>query len=254
VLLGLQALLPSARFHDATPLVSRLRIRKDETEIAVLSDLASRFDAVWKAFFAEGRLIGVTENAVARQLRELVASQGFDAMLWCDVGSGPNGASPLHHGSERVVRRGDPVVIDFAATKDGYIMDTCRTPVAGDPPAGFVEAYDLVNRAYEAAAAAIRPGATAESIDRVARDLIARGGHDGRFIHRLGHGLGLDAHEEPYIVAGNAMALRPGMVFSNEPGIYIPGQWGIRTENIMLVTEDGGRPLADTPRTLVSMS
>jgi Xaa-Pro aminopeptidase len=133
-------------------------------------------------------------------------------------------------------------------------MDTCRTPVAGDPPASFVAAYDLVNRAYDAAAATIRPGVAAEAVDRAAREVIARGGYGGRFIHRLGHGLGIDAHEEPFIVAGNSLALQPGMVFSNEPGIYVPGQWGIRTENIMLVTEDGGRALAKTSRALVSMS
>ncbi|MBX3539835.1 MAG: aminopeptidase P family protein [Chelatococcus sp.] len=252
-LLRLQNLRPQARFVDASPITAAARLHKDEREIALLTDAARRFDAIWADFFANGRLVGVTERDVVRQIGERVAAQGFDPMAWCDVGSGPNGASPLHHHSDRVIQPGDPVVIDFAATLDGYYMDTCRTPVAGEPDPSFVVIYDVVNAALEAASHAIRPGVEAQAIDRAARQVIEAAGHGPQFLHRLGHGLGIEAHEEPYIIDGNALKLAPGMVFSNEPGIYIEGRWGVRIENIMLVTNEGGRSFNDATRALTVM-
>lgn len=252
-LLRLQALHPKVRFVDASPITAAARLHKGKEEIALLEDAGGRFDAIWAEFFAHGRLVGVTERDVVRQIGELVSAQGFDPMAWCDVGSGPNGASPLHHHSDRVIQPGDPVVIDFAATLHGYYMDTCRTPVAGEPDPSFVAIYDVVNAAYEAASHAIRPGVEAQAIDRAARDVIDAAGYGPCFLHRLGHGLGIEAHEEPYIVNGNALKLAPGMVFSNEPGIYIEGRWGVRTENIMLVTEEGGRSFNEATRALTVM-
>lgn len=252
-LLGLQKRLPNLSFSNISPLLSKARICKDTDELAILQEAARRFDTIWLTFFREGKLIGQTENEIAAAIRELVLDHGFDTVLWCDVGSGPNGASPLHHGSKRRVEAGEPVVIDFAGTYRGYVMDTCRTPVAGDAHPDFVAIYDIVNKAYEAGLAAVRPGARSSAVDEAARRVIADAGYGAQFLHRLGHGLGLDAHEDPYIVAGNDMPLQPGMVFSNEPGIYIPGKWGVRIENIVVVTDDGGRSLNESSRELVSM-
>ena len=252
-LLRLQMLHPKVRFVDASPITAAARLHKGEEEIAILAEAGRRFDAIWAEFFAYGRLVGVTERDVVRQIGELVSAQGFDPMAWCDVGSGPNGASPLHHHSDRVIQPGDPVVIDFAATLNGYYMDTCRTPVAGEADPAFVPIYDVVNAAYEAASRAIRPGVEAQAIDRAARDVIEAAGYGPCFLHRLGHGLGIEAHEEPYIVNGNALPLAPGMVFSNEPGIYVEGRWGVRIENIMLVTEGGVRSFNDATRALTVM-
>jgi Xaa-Pro aminopeptidase len=252
-LLEMQRTFPTAAFCQAEQATTELRIAKDAEEIAILEDAARRFDAIWEEFFTTERLIGRTEMDIRRCFGDLVVRHGFEGLAWCDVGSGPNGASPLHHGSEKRISAGEPVVIDFAASRDGYFMDTCRTPVAGEPDPEFVVIYDTVNRAYEAAAALIRPGVAAEAVDAAARKTICDAGHGDRFIHRLGHGLGLDEHEPPYIIAGNDAPLREGMVFSNEPGIYVPGRWGVRIENIMLVTPTGGRSLNDASRALVTM-
>lgn len=253
-LMPLQRRLPAASFSDAAVVMAPLRLCKDEEEIAVLEQAAHRFDALWRDFFAGVKMIGRTEHEIVRCIADLVRDHGFDSLAWCDVGSGPNGASPLHHGSERRIAPGDPVVIDFAAARNGYYMDTCRTPIAGEPHPEFVAIYDLVNRAHDAAAAAIRPGVAAEEVDRAARQVISDAGYGDFFLHRVGHGLGIDAHEDPYIVAGNRQSLAPGMVFSNEPGIYLPGRWGVRIENIMVVTETGGRSLNHASRHLVTMS
>jgi Xaa-Pro aminopeptidase len=253
-LLRLQAQMPEVQFSDASAVLSPLRLCKDESELALLEDAAHRFDAVWEDFFANVRITGMTEHSVAQLMGEIARDNGFDSLAWCDVGSGPNGASPLHHWSDRVIRPGDPIVIDFAATRNGYFTDTCRTPVAEEAPEDFVAIYDVVNRAHEAAAATIRPGIAAAEIDAAARKVIADAGYGEFFIHRVGHGLGIDAHEEPYMVAGNEMRLAPGMVFSNEPGIYIPGRFGVRIENIMVVTEDAGRSLNRLGRELVVMT
>ncbi len=253
-LLALQNRLTAASFTDAGPLIQPLRLCKDAGEVALLDDLGQRFDTVWEAFWASGPLVGATENEIAQRITALLLDHGFEAVAWCDVGGGPNGASPLHHGSARPIEPGDPVVIDFAAVRDGYYMDTCRTPVAGEPAPEFVTIYDVVSRAHDAAMAAIRPGVAAAAIDSAARDVIAAAGHGDRFIHRTGHGLGIDAHENPYIVAGNETALAPGMVFSVEPGIYVPDLWGVRIESIVLVTETGGRSFTEASRALVQMS
>jgi len=252
-LLGLQQRLRDVHFVDISPLLSAARICKDGEELAILEEAGRRFDAIWTQFFEMGRLSGRTENEIAASIKEMTLAHGFDAMLWCDVGSGPNGASPLHHGSNRCVERGDPVVIDFAATYKGYVMDTCRTPVAGEPHPDFLIIYNTVNAAYEAGLGAVGPGVPAEAVDHAARRVIEDAGFGPQFLHRLGHGLGIDAHEEPYIVKGNAYRLRPGMVFSNEPGIYVAGRWGVRIENIIVVTEEGGRSLNSVTRQLVVM-
>src|SRR5690606_31544852 len=210
-LLPLQSLVKDASFVDASELLGRLRISKDSGEVAILEGLGARFDAIW-ADFCAGPVIGLTEYDIAMKLADLARDHGFPGLAWCDVGSGPNGASPLHHWSDRRIEAGDPIVIDFAAERDGYYMDTCRTPVAGEPHPEFVEIYDIVNRAYEQAANAIQPGAEAQSVDAAARSVISDAGYGEFFIHRVGHGLGMDAHEQPYLVNGNRQILEAGMV------------------------------------------
>lgn len=242
------------RFSDGTPLTAQVRLLKDADEIVRLTDAGGRFDAIWEAFWKNGRLVGVSEREVVEQIRKLLFAHGFDTMEWCDVGSGPNGASPLHHHSDRIIQPGDPVVIDFAGTIGGYFMDTCRTPVAGTPLPGFIEIHEITRKAHEAANERARPGIAAGDVDQAARDVIAKAGYGERFMHRLGHGLGLDAHEEPYIIAANRLRLQPGMVYSNEPGIYIDGKWGVRIEDIILMTSDGARSLNSATRDLVSMN
>ena len=254
-LLRLQAQLGQAlRFCDGSPISAQARLVKDDDEIALLTDAGQRFDAIWKEFWSKGRLVGVSERDVVEQIRKLLFAHGFDSMEWCDVGSGPNGASPLHHHSDRIIQPGDPVVIDFAGTIGGYFMDTCRTPVAGTPSPEFVEIHDIARRAHDAANERARPGVAAQDVDRAARAVIEAAGYGERFMHRLGHGLGLDAHEEPYIISGNKLLLQPGMVYSNEPGIYIDGKWGVRIEDIILMTGEGARSLNSATRDIVSMN
>lgn len=254
-LLRLQAQIgKEITFVDGGAITAQARLFKDSDEVAILKDAGARFDAIWQEFWEKGRLVGVTERDVVEQIRALLFAHGFESMDWCDVGSGPNGASPLHHHSDRIILPGDPVVIDFAGTMSGYFMDTCRTPVAGSPADDFVEIYDIVLKAHDAANTIALPGIAAEALDGAARDIITEAGYGKNFMHRLGHGLGLDPHEKPYIVSGNTQALWPGMVFSNEPGIYVDGRWGVRTENIMLMTDVGACSLNAAPRHLISMN
>ncbi len=252
-LLRLQQALPEVQYRDGADVLSQLRRIKDASELASLREAAKRLDALWGEFCTE-TIIGRTEFDIQRRLRELMTAHGMEEIGWCDVGSGPNGASPLHHWSHRVVEPGDPVVIDFAASLDGYWCDTCRTPVAGEPDPAFIEIYDIDRAAHEAAQAAIRPGVSCQEVDRAARRVIADAGYGDYFIHRVGHGIGVDAHEHPYIVEGNETPLEPGMTFSNEPGIYIPGRWGVRIENITAVTENGSEVFSTAPKELISLS
>jgi Xaa-Pro aminopeptidase len=169
------------------------------------------------------------------------------------VGSGPNGASPHHDTSDRVIEPGDPVVVDIGGTMpDGYCSDCTRVYVAGgDPDPDFAKYYTVLLDAQRRACEAVRPGVTAQSVDAAARDVIAEAGYGELFIHRTGHGIGLEEHEDPYIVAGNDTVLEPGMCFSIEPGIYLPGRHGARIEDIVVVTEDGGERLDTIDRDLV---
>ena len=252
-LLRLQELSSNIRFLDASALLSPLRKCKTKTELAILEELGAGFDRIWNDFVHGTAILGLTEREITHRIGVLAKDHGFDGLTWCDVGSGPNGASPLHHCSDRVIEAGDPIVIDFAAKRGGYYMDTCRTPVAGEADPEFVAIYDIVNQAYDAALAAVEPGVSAQAVDCAARDVISAAGYGDYFMHRVGHGLGIDPHEAPYIVAGNQELLREGMVFSIEPGIYIPGRWGVRTENIIAVTANAGVSLNQFGRELVSL-
>jgi Xaa-Pro aminopeptidase len=238
-LLGLQQQLPAVRFEPAEPLMSELRMVKDKGEIAALRAAGAATDGV-VARLAETRFSGRTERELSRHIVEMTLESGHQTAGFAIVASGPNGASPHHEPTDRVVEDGDAVVVDFGGRMGGYSSDTTRMFVVGaDPPDGFLDAYAVLEKAQSAAVEAVRPGVTAESIDAVARFLIADAGYGDRFIHRTGHGIGLDTHEHPYLVEGNDRVLEAGMAFSIEPGIYTPGEWGMRIEDIVAVTDDG---------------
>ncbi|EHY87779.1 M24 family metallopeptidase, partial [Saccharomonospora azurea] len=195
---------------------------------------------------------GRTEAEVGADITEAIVAEGHTHADFVIVGSGPNGASPHHDVSDRVIEAGDVVVVDIGGPiPEGYNSDSTRTYAVGEPAAEIAEAYAVLQRAQEAAVRAVRPGATAHEVDAAARDLLTEAGLGELFIHRTGHGIGLDVHEEPYIMSGNDLPLQPGMAFSVEPGVYRAGQWGARIEDIVVVTADGVEPLNTRPHELV---
>lgn len=238
-LLRLQAALPHAQFVAASQILAPLRRTKDDTELAILRQAQAMAVTALKELFAQP-LAGRTEQEVARELRRLCEAVGFENALGAQVGSGPNGALPHLAPTERVIQSGEPLLIDFGAVHRGYYSDCTRTVHIGPPSDEFVNVFETVRRANHAALDAIRPGAVCEEIDHAARQVIDEAGYGQFFTHRLGHGIGIEVHEEPYMVAGNRLALAPGMTFTNEPGIYLPGKFGCRLEDVVAVTNDGG--------------
>jgi Xaa-Pro aminopeptidase len=247
----LRAVLPEATFGLASEVLADLRVRKDDTEIDALRRAGAVADRVVADLRDLGpEAVGLTEAELAREIETRLGDAGgagvsFDPV----VGSGPNGAKPHHRHGDRVIEAGDPVVLDFGTRVDGYPSDQTRTVVFdGEPPEQFAEVHRVVREAQQAAVDAIRPGVSAESVDAAAREVIESAGYGEQFVHRTGHGVGLDVHEEPYIVAGNDRELDAGMVFSVEPGVYLPGEFGVRIEDLVVVTEDGCERLNDTDR------
>jgi Xaa-Pro aminopeptidase len=250
-LLAFQAALPDAQAALAGDVLAGLRMRKSPAEVAALRRAGAAIDRVHRRM-GEWLRPGRTEREVARDIADAMLEAGHTGVDFVIVGSGPNGASPHHEVSDRVIRSGDPVVVDIGGvTADGYCSDSTRTYAVGEPPAAFRELYEVLLRAQTAQTAAVRPGITAEELDAVGRDVIAAAGYGEHFIHRTGHGIGLETHEEPYIVAGSKRVLEPGMAFSVEPGIYLPGRFGARIEDIAVCTADGGERLNLTGRDLV---
>ncbi len=249
-LLRLQKQLPNATYERGNDVLSKLRSIKDEAELALLKEASRRTDAAWEEFCATERLTGRTEREVADSLNAIMAKHGMPDIAFCIVGSGPNGSSPHHHISDRVIQHGDPVVMDFGGILEGYYSDITRTPVAGEAHPEFVEIYNVVLEAQQAAFDAIKPGVACQDVDRAARAVITAHGYGDYFIHRLGHGIGLTGHEDPYLVEGNTEPMQAGMVFSDEPGIYIPGRWGVRIEDSVAVTETGAERLNHVSREL----
>lgn len=248
--LPLRRALPSAEQVLATPVLRELRMRKDAAEIAALAEAGAAIDRV-HARVAEWLRPGRTEAQVGADIAAAIVEEGHARADFVIVGSGPNGASPHHDVSDRVIEAGDVVVVDIGGpTPAGYNSDSTRTYVLGEPSAEVAEVYGVLQEAQERSVAAVRPGATAESIDAAAREVIAGAGYGEYFIHRTGHGIGLDVHEEPYIMGGNPMLVEDGMAFSVEPGIYFPDRWGARIEDIVTVTSDGVRPLNTRPHGL----
>jgi len=250
--LALRTALGTAEQTLAGPVVRELRMRKDAAEVASLRDAGAAIDRV-HARVHEWLRPGRTEAEVGADIAAAIVEEGHVQADFVIVGSGPNGASPHHDVSGRVIEKGDVVVVDIGGPLPaGYNSDSTRTYAVGTPrDADVAETYAVLQRAQAAAVAAVKPGVTAEAVDAAARDVIAEAGFGEYFIHRTGHGIGLDVHEEPYIIAGNALPLEPGMAFSVEPGIYQPGRWGARIEDIVIVTADGVESVNNQPHELV---
>ncbi|MDQ6616694.1 MAG: Xaa-Pro peptidase family protein [Actinomycetota bacterium] len=243
-LLQLQAQLPGATWRKASSVTGPLRAVKDAGEVAALTAASAAADRVATALVAgEIPLMGRTEAQVSEDLGHRLMAEGHQRVNFAIVGSGPNSASPHHNASSRVIGPGEAVVCDFGGTMDGYCSDITRTVFTGDPPSEFVALYSVLQRAQAAAVQAAAVGTPCEQVDRTARDIIAGAGYGPYFIHRTGHGIGLEEHEDPYIVVGNDQPLVPGHAFSVEPGIYLPGRYGARIEDIVVASDDGPRAL-----------
>ncbi len=246
-LIELQDANTGRSFATASDLMAKLRMVKSPEEIARLRAAAASVDDV-VGQLEDVRFSGRTERDIAREIIELSTRAGHETMEFWIVASGPNGASPHHEPGDRVVEYGDAVVVDFGGHLNGYASDTTRMFVIGEAPYGFDGAFEVLLQAQIAAVEYVKPGVAAESVDAVAREIITDAGYGDLFIHRTGHGIGMDTHEHPYLVEGNAQTLETGMAFSIEPGIYNPGEWGMRIEDIVVVTDDGVERLNCTDR------
>ncbi|MDL5352068.1 Xaa-Pro peptidase family protein [Microbacterium sp. zg-YB36] len=238
----------------ATAVLRELRMLKDPAEIEALRRAGDAIDRV-HGRMAEFLQIGRTEREIADLIAAAIVAEGHEAADFVIVGSGPNGADPHHEVSDRGVVAGDIVVIDIGgAVTPGYYSDSTRTYAMGQPAPDIADTIAVLERAQRAARDAVRPGVTAAAVDAAAREVLVAAGLGEAFVHRTGHGIGLSVHEEPYIVAGNDTPLAPGMAFSIEPGVYFPGRWGARIEDIVVVTGDGADALNRRPRGLTVLA
>ncbi|MEV4703302.1 aminopeptidase P family protein [Actinoplanes sp. NPDC049316] len=247
--LALQEAAPRSRYVPMTRALPMLRAVKGPEELERLAAAGAAADAAFERIVSV-RFAGRREREVGADLAGLLREHGHSRVDFTVVGSGPNGADPHHEMGDRTIAEGDMVVLDFGGMQDGYASDTTRTVHVGEPDELEREVFEIVRRAQRAAFEAVRPGVACQDVDRVARTIIADAGYGEFFIHRTGHGIGLSTHEPPYIVEGETQPLVPGMCFSIEPGIYLPGRFGVRIEDIVTVTADGGRALNNTSRDL----
>jgi len=257
-LLRLQAAFPDATFDIASPVVGPLRRAKDAAEIALLRTAAQAADRAVIGL-AAGRLVGRTEADIAAEVRTRLVDEGHDSASFWIVAGGSRSASPHHEPDGRVIQAGEPLLLDIGGRLGGYSSDITRTLwVAGEDGAGpddaFRRIHDLVLDANRAGRDAVRQGVPAQDVDRAARAVIDAAGHGADFFHRLGHGIGLEGHEDPYLVEGNAEPLIVGDAFSIEPGIYLEGRYGVRIEDIVVCAETGPDVLNEAPRGLLVVS
>ncbi len=239
--LGIRRAVPGSELSAAGPSIGELRMRKEPAEIEALRVVGAAIDRV-QARIGEWLRIGRTEREVAADIAVAIVEEGHSRADFVIVGSGPNGASPHHEASDRLIQTGDPVVIDIGGpgVGSGYFSDCTRTYVMrGDSDPEVAAVYEVVRRAQQAGIDAVRPGASAESVDDAARAVVEAAGYGPQFLTRTGHGIGLEVHEHPYVVTGNTRHLEPGMAFSVEPGVYLAGRFGVRIEDIVVVGEDG---------------
>ncbi|MCA1727735.1 MAG: Xaa-Pro peptidase family protein [Actinobacteria bacterium] len=248
-LLPLQAAAADIAFEPASNVLSPLRAVKDGDEIEALRRAARGADDAYHRILG-GRFEGAREEEIAERLGGFLTDAGHDQVTFTIVATGPNGASPHHEPGGRTILAGDAVVMDFGGRVGGYCSDVTRTVAVQRGPRDFDHVYSIVAEAQEAAFQAVKPGVPAEEIDMAAREIIHMSGYADRFIHRTGHGIGLEEHEPPYIVTGNKQPLEPGMCFSIEPGIYMEGEFGVRIEDIVTVTDTGAQRLNHAPRDL----
>ncbi|MFF3349134.1 aminopeptidase P family protein [Streptomyces sp. NPDC002779] len=249
-LLGLAKTLPDSSYASLTEALPMLRAVKDAAELERLTAAGAAADATYEEI-RQVPFAGRKETEVAADLARLLREHGHETVDFTIVASGPNGANPHHEPGDRVIERGDMVVLDFGGLLGGYGSDTSRTVHVGEPTDEERRIHDLVRAAQEAGFQAVRPGVACQEVDRAARAVITDAGYGAYFIHRTGHGIGVTTHEPPYMIEGEDQPLVPGMCFSVEPGIYLPGRFGVRIEDIVTVTEDGGRRLNDTTREMV---
>ena len=242
--------LPGASRRFTQDTVGYLRSRKDENEYQALKESALLNDAAMAAGFAALRP-GITEREVATAIRDFYKNNGATTEF-CSVCFGANGAFPHHHTGDTTLKAGDAVLIDTGARISGYPSDMTRVGYLGSPPAGFDSVHSVLDRAVEAALAAAKPGARAADVDKAARNVITEAGFGANFLHRTGHGLGIDIHETPYITATSETVLEDGMVFSIEPGIYLQGQFGLRLEEIVILRNGTAEILSGMSRTAVA--
>jgi Xaa-Pro aminopeptidase len=232
-----------------TDLLGRMRMRKEPAEIERIQLNAELADRAMRAAYAAVRP-GASELQVAQAVAEAFDAAGADRVNFAIVGGGPNGAFPHHHTGPRTLNVGDAVVIDIGASKDSYNSDITRMASVGDPGDDYRKVHAIVEAAVQAALAVIRPGVRARDVDDAARSIITEAGYGEYFVHRTGHGFGLTGHEPPYITATNDLILEEGMTFSVEPGVYLPGRFGIRLEEIVAVTDRGARVFSKLSRDL----
>ncbi|MEY3575744.1 MAG: hypothetical protein RLZZ88_887 [Actinomycetota bacterium] len=244
--------LPGRDYVRSVEVVGALRASKDAAEIAALAAAGAAADRV-AAQLQRGdiALAGRTEAAVSADISARLLAEGHDVVNFAIVAAGENASSPHHHPGRREIRRGEIVLCDFGGTMNGYCSDITRCVYLGEPPADVQRAWNDLRRAQEAGVQAGVVGATCESVDTAARSVLEAAGWGEYFIHRTGHGIGMEAHEDPYMVRGNALPIAHGHAFSVEPGIYVPGQWGMRLEDIVVATSDGPQRMNHTPRDLV---
>lgn len=252
-LIRMQSRIPDRQWIGLSGLSRELRMRKEPEEIASLRAAAEATDRVLERVPGEVGFGGRTEREIAADFARMVVEEGHTASWFTLIASGPNGASPHHDASERVVQPGDVVVCDFGGVVDGYHSDVTRTFVVGAPTDRQVEVHGLVEAANRAGRQAVAPGVACQEVDRAARSVIVDGGYGEYFIHRTGHGIGLEGHEHPYLIEGYDLALEPGMTFSVEPGIYLPGEFGVRIEDIVACGDERVDELNRADRGLIEV-
>lgn len=239
--LMLREVLPEAKYSLASRIMKSLRMRKTPEEVQNLEKAGAVADAAFVEV-AGLNIEGMTEHALSATLEDVMTHKGAEKIAFETlVASGPNSALPHHRAGQRKIEHGDVVILDYGCRYQGYCSDITRTVVCGASSREVSEVYEIVKRAQDKAVHAVKPGIEAQAIDWTAREEITRCGYGEQFIHRTGHGIGLDVHEEPYIVSENALELQAGMAFSVEPGIYFPGRFGVRIEDIVVVTESGAK-------------
>ena len=244
--------VPGATFTRAVDVVGALRMSKDASEIAALRAAGAAADRVAAQLHA-GKipLIGRTEAAVSADISSRLIAEGHDVVNFAIVAAGENAASPHHHAGSRVIQANEIVLCDFGGTMNGYCSDITRCVFVGTPSRKITSAYSVLHAAQAAGVKAGVVGATCESVDAAARRIIDDAGFGDFFIHRTGHGIGMEAHEEPYMVSGNKLTIAAGHAFSVEPGIYLPGKWGMRLEDIVVATDAGPISMNNVDHSLV---
>jgi Xaa-Pro aminopeptidase len=242
------------RYVRSTEVMNELRMRKDADEIAALAAAGAAVDRI-AADLQAGHIAlgGRTEAEVSADLGARIIAEGHQRVNFAIVAAGENAASPHHHASGRLIHDGEIVLCDFGGTMNGYCSDITRCVFLGDPPAEVAEAYAVLLEAQRAAVLAGTVGTACEEVDRVARRIISAAGYGEQFIHRTGHGIGMEEHEDPYMVEGNGLRLEAGHAFSVEPGIYVSGRWGMRLEDIVVATNAGPVAVNDVNHDLVSV-